>query len=104
MQLGDLIPKVKFLGYRTIPETQFEFEWHGKLVTWTVRAAPKGVGLQYTIKIPGLLASDMVNLRFGKEVGVACSRGKFADGWLRVPGAVAGEITVTLTRPQGGAR
>jgi len=99
-----MIPKVRFLGYRTIPEPQFEFEWHGKLVTWTVRAAPEGVGLQYTIKIPGLRASDMVNLRFGHEVRVACAEGRFADGWLRVPGAVAGEITVTLTRPERGAR
>ncbi len=104
MQLGDVTPKARFLGYRTIPEPRLEFEWHGKLVAWTVRAAPKGVGLQYTIEIPDLQASDVVGLRFGDEVRVVCAKGKFEDGWLRVPGAAAGEFTVTLTRPKRGAR
>ncbi len=92
---------VRYLGYKTGPETQFLLDWDGQDVAWSVTGAPSGVGLRYTFEIPGI--KTPVQFAIDRDgLDVASTAGTWSGGVLTVPANAAAKFSVTLTRSSGG--
>lgn len=99
---GTKVGPVRYRGYRTGGATRFLLDWAGQHVTWTVTAAPSGVGLRYTFELPGVQQDVQFAIR-REGLEVEASAGQWSGGVLTVPAKSAARFEVTL-RSVGGAK
>jgi len=93
---------VTFKGYRLGKAPVFHLDWGGLQVNLSITNAPRGVGLQYTYKLPKAPPGD--GLKFviePKGLKLASSAGTWDAGTLTVPAGGAREFTVTVTQDHG---
>lgn len=91
---GQLRP-VRLRGYRTDATPSLTLDWGGVEVTWTVKAAPDGVGLRYEFEL-GAVTSDVQFVVAADGLRLEASAGTWRGGCLTVPAAAARSFNVTL--------
>lgn len=95
-------PAAKFVGYRTHGAPRLSIDWGGQELTWTITAAPGGIGLHYEFQLPD--RSKPMQFTIDPDgLQLASSAGSWQQGVLTLPASDAKKFTVTLTaQPEGG--